>query len=85
MSTQIVPTVRMRARGEISDCARTGVAGRIRSTMARTWARIPAAGQQHRRFAGDCCDFECFAQPLYELAELRSRHGELAILCRPDQ
>ena len=37
---QIEPTVRIRARGKISAWASTGVLGRMRSTMARTGARI---------------------------------------------
>ena len=37
----MVPTVRIRARVKISACASTGVLGRMRSTMARTGARMP--------------------------------------------
>ena len=41
MRDQTLPTVRMRARGWISACASTVVAGRNRSTMARTCPRMP--------------------------------------------
>ncbi len=36
-----VPTVLIFARGNISSCDKTAVPGLTRSTMARTWARIP--------------------------------------------
>ena len=76
----IVPTVRIRARGWISACASTGVLGRMRSTIARTWPRMPpevsSTGVSPARGGG----IERGAQLLHEVLQLAaapSRAGDL--------
>ena len=81
----IVPTVRIFARGWISACASTGVLGRMRSMIARTWPRMPpevsSTGDSPALRGG----IERGAQLLHEVLQLARRHRELTIFRRPGQ
>ena len=84
-ANHIVPTVRIRARGEISACASTGVFGRIRSTIARTCGRMPPLVSNTGVSPVAAAVSNAARKRLHEGLQLRWRHRELAFLGRTGQ